>query len=72
MMIFLGLYLANVIGTKVFPNEPVPPVISIVFFCNTLGFFLKSYWDFSFKSKQQKDSASQKLWVNPCESRQKD
>ena len=25
----LGLYLARVIGTKVLPNEPVPPVIRI-------------------------------------------
>ena len=29
---FFGLYFASVIGTKVFPNEPVPPVIKIVEF----------------------------------------
>jgi hypothetical protein len=29
-MIFLGLYLAKVIGRKVFPNEPVPPVTRMV------------------------------------------
>lgn len=36
-MIFLGLYLARVIGTKVFPKEPVPPVIKIVLFVNMLS-----------------------------------
>ncbi|MNP24193.1 hypothetical protein D3C76_1169410 [compost metagenome] len=30
MMIFFGLYLASVIGTKVLPKEPVPPVTRIV------------------------------------------
>ena len=34
MIIFLGLYLARVMGTKVFPKEPVPPVIKIVLFVN--------------------------------------
>ena len=29
MMIFFGLYFSRVIGTKVLPNEPVPPVIRI-------------------------------------------
>lgn len=29
-MIFLGLYVAKVIGKKVLPNEPVPPVIKMV------------------------------------------
>jgi hypothetical protein len=29
-MIFLGLYLAKVMGKKVLPNEPVPPVIKMV------------------------------------------
>ena len=29
-MIFLGLYLARVMGTKVLPNEPVPPVTRMV------------------------------------------
>jgi hypothetical protein len=32
MTIFLGLNLANVIGTNVLPNEPVPPVIRIEVF----------------------------------------
>src|SRR5690554_1534165 len=30
MMIFFGLYLASVIGTNVFPKEPVPPVTRMV------------------------------------------
>ncbi|MNG32944.1 hypothetical protein D3C84_1190760 [compost metagenome] len=34
MMIFLGLYLARVIGTKVLPNEPVPPVTRMVLLLN--------------------------------------
>ena len=33
----LGLYLANVIGTNVLPNEPVPPVIRIVLLVNMLS-----------------------------------
>jgi hypothetical protein len=28
-MILFGLYLAKVIGTKVLPKEPVPPVMRI-------------------------------------------
>ena len=37
MMIFLGLYLAYVIGTNVLPNEPVPPVIKMVEFSNIVA-----------------------------------
>jgi hypothetical protein len=33
----VGLYLANVIGTNVLPNEPVPPVIRIVLLVNMLS-----------------------------------
>ena len=33
-MIFLGLYLASVIGTKVLPKEPVPPVTRMVLLLN--------------------------------------
>ena len=36
MIIFLGLYFANVIGTNAFPNEPVPPVIKMVPFSNII------------------------------------
>ncbi|MNR69077.1 hypothetical protein D3C85_1940610 [compost metagenome] len=34
MMIFFGLNLANVIGTKVLPKEPVPPVMRMVLLVN--------------------------------------
>lgn len=30
MIIFLGLYFSKVIGTKVLPKEPIPPVIRII------------------------------------------
>ncbi|MNR65690.1 hypothetical protein D3C85_1888450 [compost metagenome] len=33
-MIFFGLYLARVIGTKVLPKEPVPPVMRMVLLVN--------------------------------------
>ena len=34
MMSFLGLYFFSVMGTNVFPKEPVPPVIKMVLFFN--------------------------------------
>ena len=34
MISFFGLKRASVIGTKVWPNEPVPPVIRMVLFAS--------------------------------------
>ena len=39
-MIFLGLYVAKVIGMNVRPREPVPPVTNIVEFLSMILFFL--------------------------------
>src|SRR3546814_1977564 len=36
IMIRFGLYFFNVIGTKVFPNDPVPPVIRMLLFSSIL------------------------------------
>jgi len=34
---FMGVYLARVMGTKVFPKEPVPPVTKIVLLVSMLS-----------------------------------
>ena len=36
IIIFLGLNFSNVIGTNVFPKDPVPPVTKIVEFFNII------------------------------------
>lgn len=46
----LGLNLARVMGTKVCPNEPVPPVISMDELVNTISLYWFEFKDFSFSA----------------------
>ena len=41
MVISLGLYFSNVIGTKVLPNDPVPPVMRIDLFLSILKLLIQ-------------------------------
>jgi hypothetical protein len=47
-----GLYFLRIISVAFFPNEPVPPVIKVYFFCPVLAEFWPTLCDEAFGIRQ--------------------